>query len=150
MGLTRPRNYQVLDSDYKNSVRAATTGAVTLTGGAPSIVDSTVVLNKGDRILVKNQGSPAQNGIYSVQTVGTGSNGTWVRAVDYNTSSQISSGTVIYVEEGSANGDTIFTLSTNNPIVLDTTPLVFAALTSGTGPATATDTGAMTFLLMGA
>ena len=150
MGLTRPRSAQLLDSDYKQSCRAATTGAITLSGGAPNTVDTSVSLAKGDRVLVKNQVPGSANGIYVVQTLGTGANGTWVRASDFDETSKISSGIVIYVEEGTANGDTIFTLTTNGPITLGSTALTFTALTTGAAPAAGSDTLASTFLLMGA
>mgnify|MGYP000283019986 CR=1 FL=1 len=62
----------------KNPVLVATTSNVSLSGGAPQTVDD-VGLAVGDRILVWKQTSAAENGIYKVQTLGTGSNGTWVR-----------------------------------------------------------------------
>lgn len=124
MALTRPRSYQLLDSDFKDSVRVATTTNATLTGGAPNTVDG-VVLSKGNRILVKDQTLAAENGIYVVQSAGTGSNGTWVRSGDFNETRKVSSGVQIYVEQGLVNGDSIFSLTTNNPIVLGTTELEF-------------------------
>src|SRR5205085_10291477 len=66
--------------DWKPSVRAATTANIaTLAGGAPNTLDG-VTLAANDRILVKDQGTRSQNGIYVVTTLGTGANGTWTRA----------------------------------------------------------------------
>lgn len=60
----------------------ATTGSnITLSGGAPSTLDGES-LSLNDRVLVKDQTNPVQNGIYTVATVGSGSNGTWARSSD--------------------------------------------------------------------
>lgn len=129
MALTRPRSWQLLDSDYKDSVRAATTTSVNLSA-APNTVDN-VTLAKRDRVLVKNQGTPSQNGIYYVQTLGTGSNGVWVRAVDFASDENISSGLQVAVEEGTTNGNRTFQLTTNNPIDLGVTGLTFEPVSGG-------------------
>ena len=68
--------------DAKLSAKAATTANIaTLAGGAPNTLDG-VTLAANDRVLVKDQTTPAQNGIYTVTTLGTGANGTWARATD--------------------------------------------------------------------
>ena len=131
MALTRPRSYQLLDSDFKQSVRAITTVDVTLSGGAPSTVDTSVNLAAGDRVLVRAQNTGSQNGIYVVQTLGTGSNGTWVRANDFDATNKISSGLQVYVEEGNVGGDKIYALTTDNPITLGTTALTFSQIGGG-------------------
>ena len=125
MALTKPRAYQIYDIDYKQAVRAISTSNVVLAGGAPNSVDG-VSLSVNDRILVAGQDSGAANGIYYVTTVGSGSNGTWSRAVDGDTTGEILSGMVIMVTEGTAYADTQWKLITNDPIVLGTTALVFA------------------------
>jgi len=135
MALTRPRSYQLLDSDIKASCRAATAANVTLSGGAPDVLDSVVNLVVGDRVLVKDQSTGSQNGIYVVQTVGTGSNGTWVRASDFNATNKISSGIIVYIEEGTVYGDRVYSLTTDNPITLGSTSLAWS-LISGAGGGT--------------
>jgi hypothetical protein len=125
MALTKPRAYQIYDIDYKQAVRVVSRTNVVLSGGAPNSVDD-VNLSLGDRILVSGQDSGAANGIYYVTTVGTGSNGTWSRSVDGNTTGEILSGMVIMVTEGTSYADTQWKLITNNPIVLGTTELVFS------------------------
>lgn len=112
--------------DFKAPCRFATTGPVTLVGGAPSTIGA-VPLVVDDRILVWQQAAPAENGIYSVQTVGTGADGTWVRATDANTSPLVKAGFVTVVAEGAA-ADKMFELTTNNPIVLGVSPLAFAVV----------------------
>ena len=131
MALTRPRSWQLLDSDYKDSCRAATTDPVNLSA-APNNIDN-VPLAKRDRILVKNQSTASQNGIYYVQTLGTGSNGVWVRAADFASSENISSGLQVSIEEGDVNGDKTYQLTTDNPIILNTTSLVFELASGGGG-----------------
>lgn len=124
MGLTRLRAEQISDIDYKQAVRVITVTNVTLSGGAPSQVDG-VNLSIGDRILVNGQNTGSQNGIYQVQTVGTGSNGTWIRSIDTNQTGELEAGTIVMVTEGTVYKDTQWKLTTNNPIVIGTTPLTF-------------------------
>lgn len=122
--------------DVKASVRVATTANIAvLAGGAPSTIEG-VTLVANDRILVKDQTTGSQNGIYIVTTVGTGANGEWTRAADANTSAEVTAGMFTWVEEGTVNADTGWVLTTNNPITLGTTALVFTQF-SGLGQITA-------------
>lgn len=105
--------------DYKQSVRVATTGNITLSGA--QTIDSVPVV-AGDRVLVKNQTNAWLNGIYVV------ANGAWIRAADADASVEVTSELMVAVEEGSANGDSLWHLTTNAPIVLGTTPLAFAQI----------------------
>jgi hypothetical protein len=114
--------------DVKPSVRVATTANITLS--APQTVDGVAVI-AGDRVLVKNQGTATQNGIYVVAA------GAWTRAIDFNTSALASPGAFTFTEEGSQS-DTGWTLITNAPITLDTTGLTFTQF-SGAGAWTAGD-----------
>ena len=77
-----------------------------------------MTLAANDRILLKNQTTGAQNGIYVVSTVGTGSNGVWDRATDFDTDAEVTAGAFTFVEEGTANSDSGWVLTTNNPIVI--------------------------------
>lgn len=124
MGLTRLRAEQISDIDYKQAVRVITVTNVTLSGGAPNAVDS-VNLSIGDRVLVNGQNTGSQNGIYEVQTVGTGSNGTWIRSTDTNATGELQAGTIVMVTEGTVYKDTQWKLTTNNPIIIGTTALTF-------------------------
>jgi len=124
MGLTRPRAYQIFDLDYKQSVRVITTTNVTITGGAPSSVDG-VSLSGGDRVLVAGQSTGSQNGLYQVSVLGTGSDGTWIRSVDGNETGEIDAGMIVMVTEGEVYKDTQWKLTTNDPIIIGTTALVF-------------------------
>ena len=118
---------------FKDPVRAATTANIaSLAGGAPNTLDG-VSLAGGDRILVKDQTTGAQNGIYVVTTLGTGANGTWTRATDFDSTAEAVPGSVLSVQEGTANADKMFMLATNGPITLGTTALVFSAYGASSG-----------------
>ena len=124
MGLTRISAQQISNIDYKQAVRVITTSNVTLSGGAPSFVDGVnLVIN--DRILVAGQSTGSQNGLYYVQTVGSGSSGTWVRSSDSDATGELEAGTIVMVTEGNVFKDTQWKLTTNNPIVIGTTALTF-------------------------
>lgn len=112
-------------NDYKASVRAATTANIAaLAGGAPNALDG-VALAANDRILVKDQTTGSQNGIYLVTTLGTGANGTWSRAGDANQAGELTAGAIVFIEEGTANADSMWELSTDGTITIGTTSLAF-------------------------
>ena len=124
MGLTKPRAAQIYNLDYKQATRVVTTTDITLSGGAPSSVDG-VSLSTNDRVLVTGQSAGNQNGIYDVVTVGTGSNGTWVRTNDANSTGEIDAGMIIMVTEGATYHDTQWKLITDDPIDIGVTALTF-------------------------
>jgi len=124
MALTRPRAEQIYNLDYKQATRVVTIVNITLTGGAPNNVDG-VNLSIGNRVLVTGQNNPVQNGIYDVYTVGSGSNGTWVRTSDANSTGEIEAGMIIMVTEGVIYADTQWKLITDNPIDIGVTSLIF-------------------------
>jgi hypothetical protein len=124
MGLTKPRAAQIYDIDYKQATRVLTTSNITLSGGAPSQVDG-VNLSLDDRVLVIGQLTQSQNGIYFVDMLGTGSNGTWVRTGDTDITGELLAGTIVMVTEGIVYHDTQWKLTTDDPIIIGTTPLVF-------------------------
>jgi hypothetical protein len=113
--------------DVKQSVRATTTANIALSG--TTTIDD-VVLVVGDRVLVKNQSTASQNGIYVVAA------GSWVRSTDADSNDKVTAGMFCFVEEGTLNGDSGWVLATNSPTTLGTTNLTFAQF-SGTGQITA-------------
>lgn len=133
--------------DVKGSVRAASPAGTNITvtynasGGslgrgqitaAPNTLDG-VTLATGNRVLLKDQTAATQNGIYVVTTVGAGSTGVWDRAPDFDQDAEVSAGAFTFVEEGTANGDSGWVLTTNNPITIggaSGTPLAFAQFSS--------------------
>lgn len=124
MALTKPRASQIYDIDYKQATRVITIADIDLSGGAPNQVDG-VNLTTNDRILVIGQSTASQNGIYFVDTVGSGADGTWVRTSDTDITGELLAGTIVMVTEGLAYHDTQWKLTTNNPIVIGTTSLTF-------------------------
>ena len=149
MGLTRLRAEQISDIDYKQAVRVITVANVTLSGGAPTPVDG-VNLSVGDRVLVTGQSTGSQNGIYQVETVGTGSNGTWIRSSDTNATGELEAGAIVMVTEGTVYADTQWKLTTDNPIVIGTTSLTFTqnysanSISSGTSNVVVNSNAAVT------
>lgn len=112
-------------TSWKQPALAGTIGAnIVLAGGAPNVLDG-VPLSAGSRILVKDQTDPTENGIYVVQVLGGGANGTWVRSADANTGPLLE-GAAIVVEEGVVNADTAFLNTAPPPITLGVTPITWA------------------------
>lgn len=109
-------NSSVSDLDFKQSVRVATTANITLSG--TQTIDG-VSLSLDNRVLVKDQTDSTQNGIYLVKS------SSWIRSLDSNKDSEISSGMIVYIEEGTINAKSFWYLSTQNPISVGTTSLLF-------------------------
>jgi hypothetical protein len=124
MALTRPKYSNIVDTDYKASCRVVTTDNINLSGGAPSTYDG-VSLVVGNRILVTGQSTTSQNGIYVVNLLGTGSNGTWTRSFDANDGSRLTAGMQTAISEGTYAGKR-WQLNTPDPIIVGTTGLIFA------------------------
>jgi hypothetical protein len=76
-------------------------------------------------VLVNGQSNAAENGLYQVQTVGAGNNGTWVRTSDANQDGEIQPGMVVMVTQGTVYADTPWKLVTNGEIIIGTTELTF-------------------------
>lgn len=111
--------------DSKQSVRAATTANITLAG--LQTVDG-IVLVAGDRVLVKNQATAKDNGLYVAAA------GAWARATDADTNAEVTSAMLVSVEQGTTLADTRWQLVTDGAIVLGSTALVFQNITQGFAP----------------
>ena len=122
--------------DVKESVRVATTGdlsatynngAGTLTAssnGAISVDGVSLVLN--DRVLVKDQTTQTENGIYKVTTVGSGSAAfVLTRTPDANDAAELTGGVFTFVEEGTANADNGYVATHNGTPTFGTTNITF-------------------------
>jgi hypothetical protein len=109
-------------------VRYTTTGNINLSGLATQAGgDWPAALTAGDRVLVKDQATGANNGLYVAAA------GAWARAADADASAEVTPGMLVTIEEGTTLADTVWELTTNGPIVLGTTALTFeltAALTA--------------------
>ena len=130
--------------DVKNSVEAATTanlsatysngtagvGATLTFGSAVTTLDGYTLVN-GDRILVKDQTNAFENGIYT-RTSST----VFTRAIDADTSSDLSGGVFVFVEQGTLNGDNGYVFTHNGAPTIGTTNLPVSQF-SGAGQITA-------------
>lgn len=103
-------------STLKMSVEAATTANITLSG--TQTVDG-IALSSGNRCLVQNQSTGADNGVYVVAA------GAWTRATDYNTSAKAEHGLIVFVQGGTANGNKYFKVDQSKPTI-GTTALTFS------------------------
>ena len=110
------------------TLTANANGALSVDGASPSA---------DDRILVKDQAAQLQNGIYTVTATGSGS-AVFVltRATDYDTTADITDGTFTFIQEGSANADNGYVMTTNGSITMGTTAIAFDQF-SGAGQITA-------------
>lgn len=106
--------------DPKQSVKVATTANISLIG--IQTIDGVLILS-GDRVLVKDQSTASTNGIY------VASSDAWSRSSDAS-GTNITANMFAFVEQGTIQSDTGWTLSTNDAIVLDTTPLTFTQFSS--------------------
>jgi hypothetical protein len=140
--------------DVKASVRAASTATLTVTysngssgvgatltnaGTQAALTLDSIALSSGDRVLIKDQSTALQNGVYTVTTVGTASTN-WVltRATDFDNSpgTEVSPGTFFFVEEGTTQQDNGYVVSNNTAITIGTTGITFSQF-SGAGQITA-------------
>lgn len=113
---------------WKDPVRVASTANITvasaLTNG--SSIDGVTVAT-GDRVLLKNQSSAAENGIYVVVASGAAS-----RSPDADSAGELAPGTAVYVTEGTANGDKAFTITSDAAITLGSTSITWGQFGGGT------------------
>ena len=135
--------------DVKEAVKVATTGGLagtyatsgqTLTANSNGAIQvDGVTLSATDRVLLRAQADGTQNGIYTVTTVGDGSNPfVLTRALDFNTSSEVGAGAFMFVEQGTANAGKSFIQSVSGP-TLDTDALTFSVFGDSTIAADSVD-----------
>lgn len=130
--------------DVKTSVRLATTAALPAVTAAGAGVGKTLTANAvgvltvdgvapglNEDVLVKNQATAADNGIYRLTTLGTvGVAFVLTRRTDADSNAEVTGGMFTFVAEGTVNADTGWVLTTNDPLVLDTTGLAFSQFSS--------------------
>lgn len=111
----------------------------TYTATGTNVIDG-VTLALGNRVLVKNQSTTFQNGIYSVTTAGAlGIAGVLTRTADFNESADIDSGDTIFVTSGTANTSTTWTYNGVSGPIMGTDAITFVqisgpgSITSGNG-----------------
>lgn len=132
--------------DVKASVHVATTAALpactynngtsgvgaTLTADANAAltIDSHAV-NAGEYVLVKNQAAGLENGLYTVTSAGA-ADAPFIltRRGDADTGTELSSGSFVFVEQGTTNGSTGWVVSTSGSITIGTTAITFTQFSS--------------------
>lgn len=130
---TDAANKQYVDNvarglSWKAPVRAATTTSGTLgTAFANGQSIDGVTLATGDRILIKNQATASENGIYTVNASGAPT-----RAVDADGGTELAPGTAVTVTEGTTNGDKTFIIISDAAITIGTTAQTWGTLGGGT------------------
>lgn len=110
----------------KQAVRAGSTGNVTI--ATPGTTIDGVTLSNGDRVLLKDQTTQSQNGIY----VFNGSTSALTRATDFDAWAEIP-GTTIPITEGTVNADTIYLSTANQGGTIGTTAITFIAVGAAAG-----------------
>lgn len=129
VSVTDAVNKQYVDTiahglSWKEPVVVASVSDLTLSGS--QTIDGVGVAN-GSRVLVKDQSTPVDNGIYVTDS------GAWTRSTDLDTGSD-ASGDAVFVQQGSVNADKAF-VCTSDPGIVGTNPLsfqLFASLNPGT------------------
>lgn len=116
----------------KQPVRVATTANITLSG--TQTIDD-VALSVDDRVLVKDQSTQTNNGIYVVKS------GSWERSTDANTATELTNA-VVSVLEGTANGQSTFRQITTS-ITLGSSNIVWQTFGSSVPDATSSTKGKM-------
>lgn len=121
---------------YTTVVAATDADVANLAAGAPNPVDG-VNVAQNDDILAWKQATGSQNGIYNVDTVGTGVNGAWTRAAERDVAAELPVGLMIYVKGGTKHGGKVIKLKTFAG-TLGTDPITFDEHVEGLTPSTST------------
>ncbi len=111
------------------TVRASYTADVADLTAATTTCDTAVTLVENDLVLLTEQSTAAENGIYQVGVVASGV-APLTRYEKCRSAAGLPPGSTIFVSEGTARGNTRYVLTTNAPITLDTTSLTFGCLDS--------------------
>ena len=106
-------------------------GATLTTTGTFNLIDGGNVQTVGTRILVKNEANAAWNGVYTYSTPTV-----IIRATDFDNSADVMGGDFLFVTSGTTLADTGWVQTTDAPVTIGTSPIVFAQF-SGAGSYTA-------------
>lgn len=116
--MTIDRRFGVRDGQaIKTPCRVATTANLSALSGLLTI--DTVTVADGDRVLVKDQDTATENGIYVAST------GLWERATDFNGYADVVKGTYVFINEGDTNTGLQFRVTSSDPIVIGTSDIEF-------------------------
>ncbi len=128
---TDAANKQYVDNvarglSWKIPVRAASTTNVNL--AAPGATIDGVTLAANDRLLLKNQTTASENGIW----VWTASGSALTRGIDADNNGELAPGASLSVTEGSTNADKVFMIISDAAITIGTTSQTWGQLAGGT------------------
>ena len=128
---TDAANKQYVDNvarglQWKAPVRAASTTTVTTT--APGATVDGVALAANDRVLLKDQSTASQNGLW----VWNGAAVAMTRTADADATGELAPGTAVSVTEGTVNGDKVWMITSDATITVGTTGQTWGQLGGGT------------------
>ena len=125
-----------LSATYSNGT-AGVGATLTNSGTQAALTIDGITMVAADRVLVKDQSTAAQNGIYVVTNIGSGSSN-WIltRATPEDQPAELTGGSFVFVEQGTANGDNGYVFTHNGAPTFGTTALDVAQF-SGAGQITA-------------
>lgn len=116
---------------YANGVLGV--GATLTNAGAMAALSlDGVSVAVGNRVLVKNQASTFQNGIYTVTVVGSGAvNWVLTRATDYDQAAEIAEDQIVLVNQGTVSAGLAYQETSPGPFTMGTSAITFALMSSG-------------------
>lgn len=144
-----------LPTNLYNNGTAGVNATLTATGTGALSVDG-VVVSLGDRIMVKDEATAANNGLYTVTFIGDGSNPyVLTRSVDFDEAAEMTSGSFTFVEGGNTLTSSGYVMNSSGPVTPGTTDITWAAFSQAgtisagngidvTGSTVSVDTGAFT------
>ena len=111
----------------KESVHSATTANINLAIQGLAGIDGHATYTDGDRVLVKDQTIPSENGIYAAHA------GPWTRTTDMDgtPANEVQGGTTTYVQDGTANGDTNWVVIWDGNVDVGTDPMNWSLIAAG-------------------
>jgi hypothetical protein len=123
-----------VDLDSVGNGTWVTTSTLILTAGTPgtTTIDGQVVVD-GDRIQVKDQTAAAENGLYVVSGDAFGVVTVLTRTSDFDTSGLMISGSLVAVQEGTVNFDSLWMMTQDAAITVGTTAITWRDITGGAG-----------------
>ena len=133
---TRVATTANLSATYANGT-AGVGATLTNSGTQAALSIDGITMVAADRVLVKDQSTAAQNGIYVVTNIGSGSSN-WIltRATPEDQPAELSGGSFVFVEQGTANGDNGYVFTHTGAPTFGTTALDVTQF-SGAGQITA-------------
>ena len=123
-----------LTGTYNNGSSSGVGATFTVTATGRLALDGGNV-NTNDRVLLKNQTTDLQNGIYVVTNQGSaGVSAVLTRATDYDNNVEVSNGDILFCTLGTQNAGVTFVNTSTNPVTIGTSSIIFSVYTSASLP----------------